>query len=335
VSGGAAAVLTVDGLSVDYVVDRRIVRAVDGVAFEIRGGETVALVGESGSGKSSVALAIMGLLDPPRARVSGQIRMGGRDLVALPERELEQVRGRDVAIVFQDTTGALNPVCRVGEQLVETIVIHDRAGGRDAATTRAGELLERLGLTTPEAVLRAYPHELSGGMRQRVGLALALVNDPRLLIADEATTALDATTQAEVLDLLRQRQEATGMAMLVVTHDLGVVAAMAHHVVVLYAGRVVEAGTVEEVLGRPRHPYTLGLLESVPHLERARGPLSALPGAPPRAGAEVAGCRFAPRCWLADVECLVVDPALRSVGGSHQAACLRLAEVPSLVRWRS
>ncbi|MDQ1430159.1 MAG: peptide/nickel transport system ATP-binding protein, partial [Actinomycetota bacterium] len=265
------AALEVDGLAVQFAVERDVVRAVSDVSFSVASGETVAIVGESGSGKTVTALAVMGLIDRPGSITRGDVRLAGRSLVGVSESEYREVRGREVAMVFQDPMTALNPVMRVGEQIAEAIAVHGGTRSRRAARARAVELLERVGITPASARAREYPHQLSGGMRQRVMVAMALANGPRVLIADEPTTALDVTTQAQILELLGEVQREMGLALVLVTHDLGVVAGLADRVVVMYAGRVVEEGPVDAVFGASGHPYTRGLLASVPRRGDTRG----------------------------------------------------------------
>jgi oligopeptide/dipeptide ABC transporter ATP-binding protein len=293
-------------------------RAVDGVSFSVDHGETVAVVGESGSGKTVTALSVMGLLTPPGRIIAGDVRLAGRTLVGLPEADYRALRGRELAMVFQDPLSALNPVQRVGAQVAEAIAVH---GG--SATTE--EVLTSVGFPTPRA--HEYPHQLSGGLRQRVMLAMALANSPSVLIADEPTTALDVTTQAQILELLAAQHDAR--ALVLVTHDLGVVAGLADRVVVMYAGRVVECGPVDEIFRVPRHPYTRALLAATPRLGSARGALEPVPGSPPDPEARPSGCAFHPRCTFAIDRCRVEDPALRTVDRDHEAACLRADELVS------
>jgi oligopeptide/dipeptide ABC transporter ATP-binding protein len=320
VSGVAA--LEVEGLAVQFAVERDVVRAVSDVSFSVAAGETVAIVGESGSGKTVTALAIMGLVDRPGSITQGDIRLAGRSLVGVSESEYREVRGRELAMVFQDPMTALNPVMRVGDQIAEAIVVHGGARSRRAARGPAVELLERVGITPAAARAREYPHQLSGGMRQRVMVAMALANGPQVLIADEPTTALDVTTQAQILELLGELQREMGLALVIVTHDLGVVAGLADRVVVMYAGRVVEEGPVDAVFGASGHPYTRGLLASVPRRGDARGELVAITGTPPDPARLPSGCAFHPRCPLAVDQCRVEIPELRVLSPDHRAACV-------------
>jgi oligopeptide/dipeptide ABC transporter ATP-binding protein len=317
---GLEPVLAVQGLSVQFTIDRGIVRAVSRVSFSVDAGETVAIVGESGSGKTVTALAVMGLVEAPGAITGGDIRLGGRPLIGLREQQYRQIRGREIAMVFQDPMTSLNPVLRVDDQVAEAITVHDAKSSRRAARARAVEMLERVEL--PASRARDYPHQLSGGMRQRVMLAMALANRPRALIADEPTTALDVTTQAQILELLGELQREMGLALVVVTHDLGVVAGLADRVVVMYAGRVVEEGRVDELFAKSGHPYTRALLASVPRRGDTRGVLPAIPGAPPDPSALPAGCAFHPRCPLAEDRCRGAIPDLRALGSGHRAACV-------------
>jgi len=310
-----------------------VVRPVDGVSLRIAAGETVGLVGESGSGKTMLALALMGLL-PDGARVGGEAWLGGaaggassaptegvrKNLVGLGERERRGVRGREVAMIFQEPMTSLNPVMRAGEQIAEAIRAHEPGLQRAEVRRRVIAALERAAV--PEAAERArqYPHQLSGGLRQRVMIAMALACGPRLVIADEPTTALDVTVQRQILDLLDELRRGLGLGMLFITHDLGVVARVAERVAVLYAGRIVEEGPAREVLARPRHPYTQGLLAASPRMER--GKLEPIPGTVPRLTALPPGCAFEPRCAQRRAECAAGMPELRGVGGEHAARCV-------------
>jgi oligopeptide/dipeptide ABC transporter ATP-binding protein len=318
--------LAVEGLSVQFATDDGPLHAVDGVSFRVDDHEVVGMVGESGSGKTVTALAILGLL-PKRARIAGSVRLRGAELLGKPERELERLRGETVAIVFQDALAAFNPVMTVGAQVGEAVAVHHPEVSATARRERVVELLELVGI--PDAAHRAdaYPHQYSGGMRQRAMLAMALANDPALLIADEPTTALDVTLQAQVLDVLERIRDRTGTAILLVTHDLGVVAGLAERVLVMYAGRAVEEAAVDDLFGAPRHPYTLGLLASLPRLDRrTRGsPLFRIPGQPPSLVRRPSGCAFHPRCQFRALPapCATEVPALLEVGTRHQAACHR------------
>ncbi|MGK4580950.1 dipeptide ABC transporter ATP-binding protein [Kitasatospora sp. HPMI-4] len=312
--------LTVDGLTVEF----NGVPAVRGVDLRLRRGETLGIVGESGSGKSVTSLAILGLL-PGTATVGGSVRLEGRELVGLPARELAAIRGRKVAMVFQDPLSAFTPVYRIGDQIVEALRIHQDLD-KAAARKRAAELLDLVGIPAPDRALNSFPHEFSGGMRQRAMIAMAIANDPDILLADEPTTALDVTIQAQVLDVLRTAQRETGAALVLVSHDLGVIAGMADRVAVMYAGRVVETAGVDELFARPRHPYTLGLIGAVPRLDTGGGPLVPIPGAPPSLADLPPGCPFAARCPLAEDRCHSAEPPLTGADG-HLAACVRAAEL--------
>ena len=288
--------LAVDDLRVRFRTEDGVVRAVDGVSLDLRAGEVLAVVGESGSGKSVTALTLMGLTRGPNAEIEGAARLHGEDLVAADDDRLRRVRGAELSIIFQDPLSALNPVQRIGRQIAEQLRAHEDIE-RDEARHRVLELLKRVGIPQAETRIDAYPHELSGGMRQRVMIAMALSCKPKVLIADEPTTALDVTIQAQILDLLRSLKEQTGLGVILVTHDLGVVAELADRVAVMYAGRIVEQGTVAEVFEDPRHPYTWGLLGSITRVDRPRPErLPSIGGAPPSLVAPPEGCRFRPRC---------------------------------------
>jgi peptide/nickel transport system ATP-binding protein len=294
---------------------------VDRVGFAVRPGETLCLVGESGCGKSIVSLAIMGLLATPPGRVtSGKAMFEGRDLLTLPEAERAELRGDRVAMIFQEPMTSLNPAFTVGDQIMEGVLRH-RGGTREAARARALDMLKLVRIPAPEKRLDAYPHQLSGGMRQRVMIAMALANDPRLLIADEPTTALDVTIQAQILALVKQLQRDTGTAMILVTHDLGVVAEVADEVAVMYAGRIVEQGPAAAIFDDPQHPYTIGLMGSLPSTGKREGRLAAIPGTVPPPARWPAGCRFSTRCPFADATCRAETPALAAIGAGHRVAC--------------
>ncbi|MEU7002279.1 ABC transporter ATP-binding protein [Nonomuraea sp. NPDC046570] len=322
--------LRIEDLAVEFPTEDGVVRAVDGVNLEVRPGEIVGLVGESGSGKSVTAMSVLGLVRPPGRVVGGSIVFGGRDLLGLPPRELRAVRGKEIAMIFQDPMTALNPVLPVGAQIAEAIRLHRPGLGRKAAKERVLELLATVGVADPAARYGRHPHEYSGGMRQRAMIAMALANEPALLIADEPTTALDVTIQAQVLELIRTSARDSGAATVLITHDLGVIAELADRVAVMYAGRVVEHGDVEAVFSAPRHPYTAGLLAGRPRLESALGELVPIPGSPPSLLNPPPGCAFHPRCALSsDREpCRTARPALATVGDLHQSACHYPEELP-------
>nr|WP_217368277.1 ABC transporter ATP-binding protein [Kitasatospora sp. MMS16-BH015] len=312
--------LTVSELTVDFGP----APAVRGVDLRLRRGETLGIVGESGSGKSVTALAVLGLL-PGTAAVSGSVQLEGRELVGLPNKEIAKIRGNKVAMVFQDPLSAFTPVYRIGDQIVEALRIHQRLD-KAAARTRAAELLDLVGIPDPQRALDSFPHEFSGGMRQRAMIAMAIANDPDILLADEPTTALDVTIQAQVLEVLRRAQRETGAALVLVSHDLGVIAGMADRVAVMYAGRVVETAPVDELFARPRHPYTLGLIGAVPRLDAGGGPLVPIPGTPIPLAELPGGCPFAARCPLVEDRCRTVEPPLTGAG-DHLAACVRAEEL--------
>jgi len=314
-----SALLEVHELRTHFAVEGGEFRAVDGVSFTLETGRTLGIVGESGCGKSVTALSIMGLVPQPPGRIAGgAIRLEGVDLLELSGAAMRELRGNRISMIFQEPMTSLNPAFTVGEQIVEGILCHRRVS-RDAAKAHALEMLRRVRIPSPERRFDDYPHRLSGGMRQRAMIAMALACEPRLLIADEPTTALDVTIQAQILDLMRTLREETGAAIILITHDLGVVAELAHDVAVMYAGRIVERATGERLFAEPQHPYTIGLLGSIPkvHLERER--LAAIEGQVPIA--RVAGCQFHPRCPFAADRCRREEPRLVDLGGGHEAAC--------------
>jgi peptide/nickel transport system ATP-binding protein len=317
----------VTDLKVTFPTDAERVNAVRGMTFDVTAGEVVALVGESGSGKSATAMSIIGLL-PEYAEVSGSIRLHGDELLGLSDNQLSAIRGRTIGTVFQDPMSALTPVYTVGDQIAEALQIHNRGIAKRAAQTRAIELLELAGIAQPERRASSFPHELSGGERQRVVIAIAIANDPDLLICDEPTTALDVTVQAQILEVLRTARDVTGAAVLIITHDLGVVAEFADRALVMYAGRAVETADVDVLYRDRRMPYTAGLLGSVPRLDAPQGArLVPIPGAPPSMAALPPGCPFAPRCPLAIGPCRDAEPELIEVAPGHQAACIRTDQV--------
>ncbi len=319
--------LEVRGLTVAFPTETERVAAVRGMTYHVDKGEVVALVGESGAGKSASAMAVVGLL-PEYAEVSGSVRLQGDELIGLSDQRMSEVRGKAIGTVFQDPMSALTPVYTVGDQIAEAIEIHSRDTSRAAARARAIELLELVGIAQPERRARAFPHELSGGERQRVVIAIAIANDPDLIICDEPTTALDVTVQAQILDVLKTARDVTGAGVLIITHDLGVVAEFADRALVMYAGRPVEVASVRELYRDRRMPYTAGLLGSVPRLDAPQGArLVPIPGAPPSLADLPPGCPFAPRCPLAIDECRTAEPELVPVGPNHQAACIRTEQV--------
>ncbi len=333
----AAPVLDVRNLSVGFAAHGGYVQAVHDVSFAVARGRTLALVGESGSGKSVTSLAIMRLTSAaPRTRLTGQALLTGRDgtvrdLLALPERAMRALRGNEIAMVFQEPMTSLNPVLRVGDQIAEAVLTH-RATGRREAFARAEDLLDRVGIPDARRRLAAFPHQLSGGMRQRVMIAMALACDPAVLIADEPTTALDVTIQAQILELLKELQRDTGMAIVFITHNLGVVAEVADSVMVMYAGRIVEHGAVATVMSTPRMPYTQGLLRAVPDLAFPTGfvPLTSIPGTVPRPTDLPPGCSFEPRCaYAVPGLCDAGVPSLEPAGAGHEVRCRRWDQVAS------
>ncbi|OBJ49396.1 ABC transporter ATP-binding protein [Mycobacterium sp. 1423905.2] len=322
-----SALLEVTDLAVTFPTDADPVTAVRGISYQVNPGEVVAMVGESGSGKSAAAMAVVGLL-PDYAQVRGSVRVQGTELVGLGDGAMSQIRGKVIGTVFQDPMSALTPVYTVGDQIAEAIEVHQPKVGKQAARARAVELLELVGISQPERRARAFPHELSGGERQRVVIAIAIANDPDLLICDEPTTALDVTVQAQILDVLKTARDVTGAGVLIITHDLGVVAEFADRALVMYAGRVVESAQVHDLYRDRQMPYTVGLLGSVPRLDAAQGTrLVPIPGAPPALTALPRECPFAPRCPLAIDECRADEPALLEVGANHRAACIRTEHV--------
>jgi peptide/nickel transport system ATP-binding protein len=335
----AAPLLTVRDLNVAFKTDDGLVRAVNEVSFEVHAGETLAIVGESGSGKSVSAMAIMRLL-PRYSQITGTLDFDGTDLLALSDRQMRRLQGNDIAMIFQDPMTALNPVFTVGNQLVEAIRIHNPKVSKKAATDRAAGLLELVGIPSARDRIDSYPHEFSGGMRQRAMIAMGIANEPRLLIADEPTTALDVTIQAQVLEVMKRAQEATGAAMLLITHDLGLVAGVADRVQVMYGGRLFETGTTENIYYGSRNPYTRGLMSSIPSAtSRTEARLHPIPGSPPSAIAFPEGCVFRPRCEHATEECFT-EPELRPLDQArlHLTRCHhaeRLGELDTPERSRS
>jgi peptide/nickel transport system ATP-binding protein len=318
------------GLTVDFVKDGNVSRAVDGVDLTIAPGEALGIVGESGSGKSVTWLAALGLL-PARAHVGGSVRIDGQELVGAPARLLESVRGSRIAMIFQDPSSCLNPVHRIGWQLVEALRLHRDLDGA-SAHAEALRLLDQVGIADARRRLGDYPHQLSGGLNQRVMIAMALAGQPDLLVADEPTTALDATIQAQILALLAGIRRDTGMALVLISHDLGVVAENVNRVAVMYAGRLVEEALGQDLFGAARHPYTQGLLAALPALTGPRRRLAAIPGTVPEPGKAPAGCAFAPRCPVAEARCHSEPPANRHVGLLHRAAC-HLQIEPGFSAW--
>ena len=319
------ALLEIQGLKTHFKTDDGWLHAVDGVDIAIDAGETVCVVGESGCGKSVTAKTVMKLIDmPPGKIVAGRVMWQGRDLVPLSPREMQAIRAKEIAIIFQEPMTSLNPVFTVGEQIAESLRLHEGLS-RKAALDRAVEMLRLVRIPTPERRVRDYPHQFSGGMRQRVMIAIALACKPRLLIADEPTTALDVTIQAQILDLLAELKAEMGMAIMLITHAMGVVAEVAQRVVVMYAGKVVEEAPVVELFARPRHPYTQGLIRSIPRIDTAalhKTRLEAIPGTVPKLIEPGEGCRFASRCRHVRAECRQATPPLREIAPGHKVACI-------------
>ena len=319
------ALLEVENLRTHFRTPGGIVRAVDGLNFHVEQGEVLAIVGESGCGKSVTAMSILRLIPDPPGRSAGAIRFLDRNLLGLSEAEMRKIRGKDISMIFQEPMTSLNPVLTIGRQIGETLMLHEGLD-KAAATQRAVGSLKLVGIPEPERRVKQYPHELSGGMRQRVMIAMALACSPKLLIADEPTTALDVTVQAQILDLMRQLKARIGSAIILITHDLGVVAEMAQRVVVMYGGRKVEEAPVRALFATPRHPYTRALLGSVPKLDAGGGAavkarLDEIPGVVPSLREAIPGCIFAPRCGFATDRCRTSYPPLRSTAGGHSVAC--------------
>jgi peptide/nickel transport system ATP-binding protein len=326
--------LEVRNLRTHFDTDRGLFRAVDGISFDVRRGRTVGLVGESGCGKSVTSLSVMGLVPSPPGRIAADaLRFDGRDLLAMPAEERRKLRGGRMSMIFQEPMTSLNPVRTIGHQIIEAIRAHTDLSAA-AARDRAIEVLDLVRIPSPQSRVDEYPHRLSGGMRQRVMIAMALSCDPELLIADEPTTALDVTIQAQILDLLHDLQSRLGMAILIITHDLGVIAEVADEVIVMYAGKIVESAPVGQLFSDPQHPYTIGLLGSIPRLGEERERLATIEGTVPSPANQPKGCRFSPRCPFADARCRDEPPDLRSLGTDHKVACWKapvesLAELPA------
>ena len=313
--------LEVRGLKTYFYTEEGVGRAVDDISFDVKQGETLGLVGESGCGKSVSALSIMRLIPEPTGRIEdGQILLGGRNLLELDKEEMCAIRGDEIAMIFQEPMTSLNPVLTCGFQIMEAVLLHQQVSKREGRK-RAIEMLKLVGIPAPEQRIDEYPHQLSGGMRQRVMIAMALSCNPGLLIADEPTTALDVTIQAQILDLLKRLQEELHMAILLITHDLGVIAETADRVAVMYAGKIVEYTTTDRLFANPLHPYTCGLMESIPRLDQPRERLAIIPGMVPDAREFPDGCRFAPRCPLAEETCRQQEPALEEGEEGHQVSC--------------
>ncbi|GAU80767.1 ABC transporter ATP-binding protein [Bosea sp. BIWAKO-01] len=313
-------VLQVSDLKTHFFTRAGTVKSVDGVSFHVRRGEVLGLVGESGSGKSVTGFSIMGLIDPPGRIVEGSIKLNGKELVGLGEDEFRKVRGREVAMIFQDPMMTLNPVLRIDTQMIEAVTAHDKVSHK-AARARARDALAKVGIPSPEERLNAYPHQFSGGMRQRVAIAIALLHRPPLIICDEPTTALDVTIQSQILAEMQSLCAETGTALVWITHDLGVVAGLADRIAVMYAGRIVEAGAVDPVLDTPLHPYTAGLLGSLPSEGEPGEMLRQIRGSTPSLARLPQGCAFAPRCDYAQGDCLTIAPATTAFPGERGVRC--------------
>lgn len=315
-------VLDVRGLKTSFFTDDGEIPAVNGIDFHVREGEVLGIVGESGCGKSVTSLSIMGLVpNPPGKITQGEIIFEGRDLTKLPENDMRDIRGNDIAMIFQEPMTSLNPLFTIGNQLKEAILIHRKDWSKRQAHARAIEMMKLVGLPRAEELMKDYPHQLSGGMRQRVMIAMALLCDPKVLIADEPTTALDVTIQAQILKLMGELNERLNTAVILITHDLGVVAETCERVIVMYAGRVVEEGPVETIFKDPQHPYTRGLIASVPDMRFKKERLYSIPGNVPKPGSIKTGCPFAPRCEFAWDRCVAETPALYETASDHQTRC--------------
>ncbi|MEU6853695.1 ABC transporter ATP-binding protein [Actinacidiphila alni] len=325
----APPLLAVEDLTVRYRTDAGPVTAVERLSFEVAAGSTLGIVGESGSGKTAASMALMGLL-PRTAEVSGSARLHGQELLGRSDSAMREIRGRRIAVIFQDALSALNPMMTIGAQIAEAVHVHDRTRSAGELRERAVELLDLVGIPSPATRLDQYPHEFSGGMRQRALIAMGIANDPDILIADEPTTALDVTVQAQVLDVIRRVQDRTGTAVLLITHDLGVVAGLADRVMVMYAGTKLEEGGVEEVFYEPSHPYTRGLLAALPRIDRRLARLEPVPGQPPQPHDRPGGCLFRARCRHAEPElCALPLPAPVEVSAGHLTSCVRVHRIAS------
>ncbi|MEA4884214.1 MAG: ABC transporter ATP-binding protein [Clostridia bacterium] len=315
--------LSVKDLVTRFVTEDGEVTAVDGVSFDVMPGETLGIVGESGSGKSVTSLSIMRLIPTPPGNIArGEVMFGGRDLLSLSNNEMRAIRGNDISMVFQEPMTSLNPVFTIGDQIMEAILLHQAVNQR-TARERAIEMLRKVGIPSPERRVDQYPHQMSGGMRQRVMIAMAIACNPRLLIADEPTTALDVTIQAQILDLIRQLKADSGASVMLITHDLGVIAETADRVAVMYAAQIVESGDVETIFENPAHPYTRGLLQSVPVLTEDTDRLHSIEGVVPSPFDMPHGCRFAPRCPNADAGCRSEAPQLKAIAPGHEVRCIK------------
>ncbi|MEK4346975.1 ABC transporter ATP-binding protein [Paenibacillus sp. FSL P4-0184] len=313
--------MNIDGLSTYFFTEEGKVKAVDDVSFRVREGETVCIVGESGCGKSVTAMSIMGLVEEPGGKVAhGKIDFQGEDLLQMDKNTLRAIRGNEIAMIFQEPMSSLNPVIKIGEQIMEPLIVHLKMNKKQALI-RAIELIKQVGISRPEQIADSYPHELSGGMLQRIMIAIAIACSPKLLIADEPTTALDVTIQAQILDMLREIKDSSGMSILLITHDLGVVAEMADYVIVMYSGKIVEEGEVVELFNNPKHPYTKGLLKSKPVINQRQDELYSIPGQVPNPLELVPSCYFHDRCEHCMPVCVSQQPQLKEVASRQKVAC--------------
>ena len=314
-------ILNIIDLKVHFDTDDGLVRAVDGVDLKLMKGTTLALVGESGCGKSVTCLSVLRLIPSPPGRIAdGAIIYKGRNLLELSEKDMERIRGNNISMIFQEPMTSLNPVFTIGDQIKESIMIHQKKGAKEAEEL-AVEILERVGIPSPRIRIRDYPHQMSGGMKQRVMIAMALSCNPEILIADEPTTALDVTIQAQILDLMKSLQDELGMSILLITHDLGIVSSMADHVAIMYASKVVEYGSYDNIFENPRHPYTLGLFTSIPIIGEKKENLYVIPGSVPNPLAFPEGCKFWPRCVFAEDICRSQEPVSEEIGRGHKVSC--------------
>jgi oligopeptide transport system ATP-binding protein len=319
-----SALLRVENLSTHFHTRAGVIRAVDDISFSINSGETLGIVGESGSGKSVACLSLLRLIPSPPGRIeSGCADFGGVDLLRCGERELQAIRGNRIAMIFQDPMTSLNPYMRIGDQVMEPLTIHKKVSHKDA-WQRGVAALRQVGIQDPERAMRSYPHEFSGGMRQRVMIAAALITKPALLIADEPTTALDVTVQAQILELIRKIQRDLGTAVILITHDIGVVSGFCDRVLVMYAGRIVESASTAQIFYEPKHPYNQALQKSIPALKQKGERLYTIPGSPPDLSKPISGCPFAPRCEFAQEKCITSAIALKEIAPDHSSACLRI-----------
>jgi len=324
------ALVEVKNLKTYFYTEEGVVKAVDGVDYEIYPGETLGIVGESGCGKSVTSLSIMRLVESPPGRIeAGEINFDSRDLTKIPEKEMRKIRGNDISMIFQEPMTSLNPVYTVGDQIMEAIILHKKVDKKEARR-QAIDMLQKVGIPLPEQRVDEYPHQLSGGMRQRVMIAMALSCDPQLLIADEPTTALDVTIQAQILELMNSLKESYGMAIMMITHDLGVIAEVSDRVAVMYAGKVVEYTDVDTLFEDPKHPYTWGLMNSIPKLDKDVDRLEAIPGSVPSPLNFPEGCKFNTRCPLAEGKCFEEEPPLEDTDGEHMVRCWRYEDLEEI-----